>query len=196
MSATRNADQITGLAELLQDAGARRLPPVDTWNPPCCGDIGMRIRGDGTWLYQESPICRVALVKLFASVLRRDGDGSTYLVTPAEKVLVAVDDAPFLAVEMEVEGKGRDQTLILRTNVDDVVRCGHDHPLRFSRQDPSGGLKPYLLIRGRLEALLTRALYLDLVALAVTERRGGREMLGIWSGGQFFELRHDPSPAT
>ncbi len=175
-----------GLEALLKSAEGDQLPPVDKWNPPYCGDIGMRIRSDGTWMYQNSPIGRQALVKLFSRILRKDEDGRTYLVTPVEKVDVAVDDAPFLAVEMQIENQGKSQSLLFRTNVDDVVRCGHGHPLRFARQTGNDGLKPYVLIRGRLEALITRALYYDLVALA--EPEGEDDLLGIWSGGLFFPL--------
>ncbi len=115
---------ISGLEALLKEQGGKGLPPVERWNPPYCGDIGMRIRADGVWLYQNSPIGRKPLVRLFSTVLRKDADGRTYLVTPAEKVDVTVDDAPFLAVEMQVEGDGREQVLTFRTNVDDIVRCG------------------------------------------------------------------------
>jgi hypothetical protein len=158
---------------------------VEKWNPPYCGDIGMRIRADGVWLYQGSPIGRMPLVKLFASVLRRDADGRHYLVTPVEKVDVAVDDAPFLAVEMEVRGEGHDQTLIFRTNVDDAVACGPGHRMRFALEQPSGGLKPYVRVRGRLEALVARSVYYDLMELAVREHN----VPGIWSGGVFFPLK-------
>jgi len=152
----------------------------------------MAIRADGTWLYQGSPIGRMALVKLFASVLRRDSDGRHYLVTPAEKADVRVADAPFLAVEMEVRGAGRGQLLIFRTNVDDIVACGPEHPLRFEPEPVSGGLKPYLLVRGRLEALVTRALYVDLMEIAIGgDGEGGP--IGIWSGGAFFSLEPPPS---
>ena len=176
---------ISGLEALLKEqAAGRGLQPVERWNPPYCGDIGMRIRADGVWLYQGSPIGRKPLVRLFSTVLRKDGDGRTYLVTPAEKVDVQVDDAPFLAVEMEVSGTGRDQLLTFRTNVDDVVRCGPANPLRFAVEAAAGGLKPYLLVRGRLEALLTRALYYDLVELAVEEG----DQLVVWSGGMAFPL--------
>lgn len=174
------------LEDFLRQADPRGPAPVESWDPPYCGDIGMAIARDGTWLYQGSPIRRPALVKLFARVLRRDADGRTYLVTPAEKVDVAVADAPFLAVEMEASGSGRDQRLLFRTNVDDVVRCGPEHPLRFAVDDGrSGGLKPYLHVRGRLEALVARALVYDLVELA-TEGDDGR--LGLWSDGAFFAL--------
>lgn len=176
------------LQDLAVGAPERRPAPVESWNPPYCGDIGLKILRDGTWLYQGSPIGRPALVKLFAGVLRKDGDGKTYLVTPAEKVDVEVEDAPFLAVEMEVQGGGSERRLIFRTNVDDVVACGAEHPLRFAEQQPGGGLKPYVHVRGRLEALLTRALLHDLVALAVEEVGEGKRAVGIWSGGVFFPL--------
>ena len=173
-----------GLEALLRAQAGDRLPPVERWNPPYCGDIGMAIRRDGTWTYQQSPIGRKPLVKLFSRVLRRDPDGRHYLVTPAEKVDVLVEDAPFLAVEMEVGGSGREQSLTFRTNVDDVVACGPEHPLRFEEEAGSGGLKPYVLVRGRLEALVTRAVYYDLVELAVTEE----DRFGIWSRGHFFVM--------
>lgn len=180
-----SAGGLGGLEALLKAQAGDRLPPVDKWNPPYCGDIGMVIRRDGTWMYQGSPIGRKPLVRLFSRVLRRDADGSHFLVTPVEKIDIAVEDAPFLAVEMEVTGSGDAQRLVFRTNVDDVVECGPDHPLRFEVEEGSGGLKPYLLVRGRLEALVTRAVYYDLVELAVDN--GDR--LGIWSAGQFFELK-------
>lgn len=163
-------------------------PPVHLWNPPYCGDIGMRIAGDGTWFYAGSPIGRKPLVKLFASVLRKDEDGRTYLVTPAEKVLVTVEDAPFLAVEMTVTGIGAAQSLALRTNVDDTVTVGPAHPLRFGADPRTGGPKPYVTVRGRLEALFTRPLYYDLVALARIEHIEGAEQFGVWSGGVFYAM--------
>ncbi len=187
-SAKREASALSGLEAMLKDQAAGALPPVDAWNPPYCGDIGMRIRSDGVWFYQGSPIGRKPLVRLFSRVLRKDADGRHYLVTPVEKVDVTVDDAPFLAVEMEVKGAGRDQVLIFRTNVDDVVRCGRDHPLRFVAEPHSGGLKPYLLVRGRLEALVTRAVYYDLVELAVASEASSDDVLGVWSEGSFFPL--------
>lgn len=179
------AAPLAGLEAMLRAQDKDRLPPVESWNPPYCGDIGMAIAADGTWFYQGSPIGRKPLVKLFSRVLRRDPDGRHFLVTPVEKVDVTVADAPFLAVEMELRGAGAAQELIFRTNVDDVVRCGAAHPLRFAEEAGSGGLKPYLLVRGRLEALVTRALYYDLVELAVENERG---RLGVWSGGVFFTL--------
>lgn len=188
---TPPSPHITGLEALLKaqtGSGPNAGPaPVEQWNPPYCGDIGLAILRDGTWTYQKSPIGRKPLVALFARVLRKDEDGRTYLVTPAEKVDVQVADAPFLAVEMEARGEGAAQTLLFRTNVDDIVSCDEAHPLRFVLEAGSGGLKPYLRVRGRLDALVTRALYQDLVALAV-EDPNGQDRLGVWSGGCFFAL--------
>jgi uncharacterized protein len=178
-------NRIGGLEALIRAQATREPAPVEQWDPPCCGDIGLSIRADGVWLYRDSPIARPALVKLFAGVLRKDADGRHYLVTPAEKIDVAVDDAPFLAVEMEVRGAGTSQSLIFRTNIDDVVTAGPEHPLRFAVEPDNGGLKPYLLVRGRLEALVTRTLSYDLVEIAAAEEGRG---LGVWSGGAFFPM--------
>jgi hypothetical protein len=185
MSEDANTTRILGLEALLKAQQGKRLAPVEQWHPPYCGDIGLRIGADGVWLYRESPIARMSLVKLFAGVLRRDADGKHYLVTPTEMVDVVVEDAPFLAVEMEVRGRGRNQTLIFRTNVDDVVSAGPQHPLRFAIEAESQGLKPYVLVRGGLEARLTRALAYDLVELALEDAGGS---VGLCSGGSFFTL--------
>ena len=165
---------------------ARRPAPVESWNPPYCGDIGLKIRRDGTWLYRDSPIGRQAIVKLFASVLRKDADGRTYLVTPAEKVDVAIEDAHFIAVGMDVRGEGKSQQLFFHTNVGDEIACGPEHPLRFVEAQPGGGFKPYIAVRGRLEALVARTFVHDLVALAEEEPRDGAPAPGVWSGGAFF----------
>ena len=187
LDVSSGAPRIAGLEALLRSQGGQGPAPVERWNPPYCGDIGLEILRDGTWLYQKSPIGRKPLVQLFARVLRKDDDGRTYLVTPAEKVDVKVNDAPFLAVEMEVRNPGPAQLLVFRTNVDDIVSCGPDHPLRFEIEPGSGGLKPYLRVRGRLDALVTRALYQDLVALA-EPAAAHSDLLGLWSGGRFFPL--------
>jgi uncharacterized protein len=187
MPADATTNRIYGLEALLKAQGGKGPAPVDKWNPPYCGDIGMAIRADGVWFYQGSPIGRLPMVKLFASVLRKDADGKTYLVTPAEKIDVRVEDAPFMAVEMEVKGRGREQALRFRTNVDDIVEAGPGHPIRFLVEAGSEGLKPYLLVRGRLEALVTRALYYDLVELAADD--GPEGAFGLWSGGAFFPMR-------
>jgi uncharacterized protein len=163
------------------------LPPVERWNPPFCGDIDMRIAADGTWFYQRTPIGRPALVKLFASVLKREGD-KYFLVTPVEKVGIVVEDAPFLAVEMKASSGGGGRILEFRTNVDDWVAAGPGHALRFEQQPTNGGLKPYLHVRRELWAKVTRALFYDLVALGEERDVGDRTMFGVVSGGEFFAM--------
>ena len=178
---------LKALMSRAEDAG-RTPPPVDKWNPPFCGDLDIRIARDGSWHYLGTPIGRPALVKLFASVLRRDEDGRHYLVTPVEKIGITVEDAPFLAVEMAVEGGGNGQVLTLRTNLGDLVRIGPEHPLRFEKEPDSGGLKPYVLVRGRLEALFTRALMYQLADLMEDRGDSDGAQTGVWSGGRFFAV--------
>jgi uncharacterized protein len=183
-----------GLAALVQRAASETgakgdgLPPVERWNPPFCGDIDMEIRADGTWFYMGTPIGRKPLVRLFSTVLRRDEDGKSYLVTPVEKVGIRVEDAPFLAVEMHVGEKDGAPLLTFRTNVGDVVEVGPEHPLRFEIAGEDKQLKPYILVRGRLEALVTRALMYDLVALGESETVDGVEMFSVSSGGTVFPI--------
>jgi len=162
-------------------------PPVERWNPPFCGDIDMRIAADGTWFYQKTPIGRLTLVKLFASVLRREG-GKYFLVTPVEKVGIVVDDAPFLAVEMSASDGEAGRVLRFRTNVDDWIAAGPDHALRFETQSETGGLKPYLHVRRDLWAKVTRALFYDLVALGEERDVQGTRMFGVFSQGEFFAM--------
>jgi hypothetical protein len=162
-------------------------PPVELWNPPFCGDIDMRIAADGTWFYQKSPIGRLALVKLFASVLKREGD-KHFLVTPVEKVGIEVEDAPFLAVEMKASRADTGQVLEFRTNVDDWVTAGPGHALRFELQSETGGLKPYLHVRRDLWAKVTRALFYELVALGEERDVDGKPMFGVASRGEFFAM--------
>jgi len=165
----------------------RGLPPVERWNPPFCGDIDMRIAADGTWFYQNTPIGRPALVKLFASVLKRERD-KYFLVTPVEKVGIIVEDVPFLAVELKVEHDARGQVLNFRTNVEDWVAAGPGHGLRFEQQAVNGGLKPYLHVRRDLWAKVTRALFYDLVELGEERAVGGKTMFGVSSAGEFFAM--------
>jgi hypothetical protein len=172
-------------ASLAREKG-KALPPVERWNPPFCGDIDMRIAADGTWFYQKTPIGRPALVRLFASVLKREGD-KYFLVTPVEKVGISVDDAPFLAVELAVTRDPR-QVLSFRTNVDDQVEAGPGHPLRFEPEAETGGLKPYLHVRRDLWAKVTRALFYDLVELGEERNLGGKAMFGVVSQGEFFPM--------
>ncbi len=177
---------LKGLADV--GAARRRGPaPVHLWNPPFCGDIDMRIASDGVWHYQGSPIGRLPLVQLFASVLRRDGD-SYFLVTPVERVGIRVDDAPFLAVEMTTSEAAGRRTLGFRTNVEDAVSVDADHPLRFET-GAAEGLKPYVLIRDGLWALVKRALFYDLAALGEAGSWRGEPWFGVSSNGIFFPMR-------
>jgi hypothetical protein len=179
-------DAITG--SLAKAAGqSEGLPPVERWNPPFCGDLDMRIGTDGTWYYLKTPIGRPALVKLFASVLKREGD-KYFLVTPVEKCGITVDDAPFLAVELKVELSRSGRVLNFRTNVDDWVQCGRAHALRFEPEAGTGGLKPYLHVRRDLWAKVTRTLFFDLVELGEEREVAGRAMFGVTSMGEFFPM--------
>ena len=168
-------------------AARKRGPaPVHLWNPPFCGDIDMRIAGDGTWFYNGSPIGRLPLVQLFASILRRDEDRFV-LVTPVERVGIKVDDAPFLAVELILDHANNEPRLSFRTNVEDFVTVDGDHPLRFE-SGASEGLKPYVLVRGGLWALVKRALFYDLAALGGVEPWQGEDWFGVRSSGIFFPM--------
>lgn len=163
-------------------------PPVENWNPPVSGTMAMRIARDGIWWHEGTPITRTALVKLFASILRRDEDGCYYLLTPVEKWRIQVDDAPFLAVAMVISQPGCAQTLSFTTNVGDTITAGPDHPLRVEFAPVSGEPAPYLHVRGRLWALLTRAVYLELAEQAVEHPVGTTSCYGVWSQGVFFPL--------
>lgn len=183
-----------GLAALISRAAgqaggqSKGLPPVDRWNPPFCGDIDMEIRADGTWFYMGTPIGRQPLVRLFSTVLRKDDDGRTYLVTPVEKVGIRIADAPFVAVEMNRTERESEQVLTFRTNVGDVVEAGPEHQLRFVIHGENNELKPYLHVRGRLEALVSRAVMYDLVDLGETVTIDGVEMFAVRSGGAVFAV--------
>jgi len=153
-----------------------------------CGDFGLSIRRDGTWLYRGSPIGRKPLVKLFASVLRRDEAGGYWLVTPAEKGRIEVEDVPFVAVEATIIGAGCEQTVTLRTNLDEIVTVGREHPLRVEENPENGEPAPYVLVRDRLEARLARPVFYELVERGEELELDGARILGIWSGGEFFRL--------
>ena len=197
-NALQDAGSTGGLEALIARAHAdaqsgpstkeRGIPPVERWNPDFCGDLDMEIKADGTWFYMGTPIGRKQLVRLFSTVLRKDADGKTYLVTPVEKVGIRVEDAPFIAVEMQVSGEDAAQTLTFRTNVGDVVEVDAEHPLRFVIEEASGGLKPYVLIRGRLEALVTRSVMYDLVALGEEIEMDGVALFAVRSGGAIFPI--------
>jgi len=188
-SLTKAADPM-GLSALIGRAtrAGKGLPPVERWNPGFCGDIDMEIRADGTWFYLGTPIGRLALVQLFSTILRKDADGRTYLVTPVEKVGIRVADAPFIAVEMNASGEGQNQVITFRTNVGDVVEAGPGHPLRFVDEAQTGGLKPYILVRGRLEALVARAVMYELVEHGVEVEVDGRTMFAVRSKGEVYPM--------
>jgi len=168
-------------------AGRKGPPPVHLWNPPFCGDLDMEIRRDGTWFYLGTPIGRHALVKLFSSIIRKDG-ADYFLVTPVEKVGIRVVDAPFVAVDAEAAGQGRDQTLTFTTNVEDEVTAGPDHPIRVSRDPATGEPSPYIHIRANLEALIDRKTFYRLIDLGTHEDQDGASWFGLWSGGAFFPI--------
>lgn len=177
------------LADIARAVAERRLPPVEQWNPTHCGDSDMRIAADGIWYHGGTPIGRAALVQLFSTILRREQDGGFVLVTPVEKLSVAVDDAPFLAVEATSEGAGDDRQLAFRLLTDDLVIAGPDHPIRVETAK-DGTPRPYLHVRGSaerpLEALINRPVFYQLVDMAIEEQAIMGGPLGLWSGGQFF----------
>jgi hypothetical protein len=184
---SNNRTGLDGLASNARGASGKGPPPVHLWNPPFCGDLDMRIATDGTWYYLKTPIGRPALVKLFASVLKREGE-QYFLVTPVEKVGITVDDAPFMAVELNIEQGEGGRVLHVRTNVDDWVACGPGHALRFEPEPNTGGLKPYLHVRRELWAKVSRALFYDLVDMGEERDLDGVAMFGIVSGGEFFPM--------
>ncbi|MBC7137501.1 MAG: DUF1285 domain-containing protein [Defluviimonas sp.] len=176
-----------GLAVAAQRAGKKGPAPVHLWNPPFCGDLDMEIRRDGTWFYLGTPIGRPALVRLFSSILRRDGD-AYFLVTPVEKVGIRVEDAPFVAVDVEISGEGTAQDLTFTTQVGDTVTAGPEHPIRVERDADTGEPSPYVHVRANLEALIDRKTFYRLVERGVHVEQDGTSWFGLWSGGVFFRL--------
>lgn len=173
------------LAEIVQLMEGKKLPPVAQWNPTHCGDSEMRIARDGTWFHQGSPIGREAMVRLFSTILRREPDGSYVLVTPVENLSIAVEDAPFTAVEVKSDGIGQTRSLAFRLNTGEIVVADADHAIDIRGTDE--GPRPYLHVRGGLDALIGRAVYYELVNLAL-EDEGEATQPGIWSGGMFFPV--------
>jgi hypothetical protein len=172
-----------GIAAAARSARKKGPPPVHLWNPPFCGDLDMRIARDGTWFYLGTPIGRHELVKLFSSIIRKDGD-DYFLVTPVEKVGIKVDDAPFVAVDFDpVEGG-----LEFLTNVGDKAIAGSEHPIRVVRDPATGEPSPYVLIRRNLEALIDRKSFYRLVELGESQAVEGEDWFGIRSGGEFFPI--------
>jgi len=184
------AADAAGLSALISRAtrAGKGLPPVERWNPDFCGDLDMEIRADGTWFYLGTPIGRMPLVQLFSTVLRKDADGKTYLVTPVERVGIRVVDAPFVAVEVNISGEGEGRVITFRTNVGDVVEVGPDHPLRFVDEPGTGGLKPYVLVRGRLEALVARPVMYELVGHGEEITVDGTVMFAVRSRGIVYPI--------
>ncbi|MCU0126136.1 DUF1285 domain-containing protein [Pseudomonas vlassakiae] len=163
------------------------LPPVHLWNPDFCGDIDMRIARDGTWYYLGTPIGRKPMVRLFSTIIRRDGD-DYFLITPVEKVGIRVDDAPFVAVMLEVVGSGEAQVLRFTSNVEDQAEAGPQNPLRIEVDPDTQEPSPYVLMRSNLEALIHRNVFYQLVDLAVPRVIDGEEWLGVWSHGVFYPI--------
>lgn len=171
---------LTQIAQLVE---GQKLPPVDRWQPDRSGTIDIRIARDGRWYHEGTEITRPNMVRLFSTILRREPDGTHVLVTPAEKLAIIVEDAPFLAVEVKSEGEGEARTLAFRLNTGDMVMAGADHTLRFDEQD--GEPAPYLHVRGGMEARLTRAVFYELAEIAISE---GATPPGVWSAGVFFAM--------
>jgi len=176
-----------GIAQAAKTAGKKGPPPVHLWNPEFCGDLDMRIARDGTWFYLGTPIGRMPLVKLFSSIIRKDGD-DYFLVTPVEKVGIIVEDAPFVAIDFDVNGTGKDQAISFTTQVDDTATAGPDHPIRVVRDAKTGEPSPYVLIRANLEALIDRKSFYRLVDIGAHAEFEGQSWFGVWSRGVFFPI--------
>ena len=184
---SRAATSVDGLTASLSGLPRKVPPPLHLWNPPYCGEIDMRIARDGTWFHDGTPIGRPAMVKLFSSILKREGD-RFYLVTPVEKVGIRVDDAPFLALDFSAEGEGRAQRLTFYTQTDDEALAGPDNAIRVVRDPETGEPSPYVHIRAGLEALIDRKTFYRLVDLGVQENVDGTLWFGVWSSGVFFPM--------
>ena len=181
---TPSAESLATAAKSAQNGGVDKdLPPVHLWNPDFCGDIDMRIARDGSWYYEGGAIERPGLVRLFSTILKKE-DGKYFLVTPVEKVGIAVDDAPFVAVDVSWDGANEAQNLTFETNVGDRVTAGPDNPIRVVRDPQTGEPSPYVEVRAGLEAIIDRKSFYRLVDIG-THKDG---WFGLWSGGTFFEV--------
>lgn len=192
---SKQAPNPSRLAELISQHRTGDDPaaaPQWDFDPKNCGEFGIRIDRDGTWYYQDSPIRRKNLCKLFSSVLRRDDTGNFYLVTPVEQGRIEVEDAPFTAVEVIADGAGQDRTITFRTNLDHMVTADHAHPIRVAEDAVSGEPAPYVLVRDGLEALILRPQFYELVDMAEEREEDGAMVLGVWSAGAFFPLGSAP----
>ena len=182
-----NTPTAEGIASVARQLTKKGPPPVHLWDPPFCGDLDMRIARDGTWYYLGTPIGRFELVKLFSSIIRKDED-KYYLVTPAEKVGIKVDDAPFVAVDFVTIGKGSNQTLTFETQVGDKVQLNKENSLRVLIDKNSGEPKPYIHIRSGLEALIDRKSFYRLIEICSTNTNNKEEWFGLWSNKNFFPI--------
>lgn len=186
-SVTPAPDELAKSVSTAAKAGGKGPAPVHLWNPPYCGDLDIRIARNGQWFYLGSPIGRQPLVRLFASVLKKEGDRH-FLVTPVEKIGITVEDAPFVAVDFRAEGAGRGQVLVFETSVGDETVAGPDNPIRVQRDPETGEPSPYVHVRRGLEALIDRKSYYRLVEIGAVEERDGERSFGLWSAGVFFPL--------
>lgn len=182
-----NTPTAEGIASVARQLTKKGHPPVHLWDPPFCGDLDMRIARDGTWYYLGTPIGRFELVKLFSSIIRKDED-KYFLVTPAEKVGIKVDDAPFVAVDFVTNGKGSNQTLTFETHVGDKVQLNKENSLRVLIDKKSGEPKPYIHIRSGLEALIDRKSFYRLIEICSTNTNNKEEWFGLWSNKNFFPI--------
>lgn len=175
------------LAASASAAAKKGPPPVHLWDPPYCGDLDIEIRRDGTWYYLGTPIGRAGLVRLFSSILKLE-NGRYYLVTPVEKVGIRVQDAPFVATDMDIAGTGDAQALTFTTQVGDSVTAGPEHPIRVPRDENTGEPSPYVMVRAGLEALIDRKTFYRMVDIGETARHEGAAWFGVRSGGAFFPI--------
>lgn len=186
---TSSATNVNALiAAAKRNAGGDNLPPVHLWHPERCTDMDIEILRDGSWHHDGQPIVRQSLVKLFSTILRKDEDGGTYLVTPVEKVRVKIACAPFIATLLNVQGTGKTQKLFFTTNVDDVVLADKTRPIRVQTDAITQEPTPFIMVRNGLEALIGRAVFYQLVELAQVHDLGDGAQLGVWSDGVFFPL--------
>ena len=184
---SQNSDFSSILSEISKSQGANKLPPVDQWNPDFCGDMDMVIKRDGSWHYQNSPIGRQRLVKMFSTVLKKEGD-DYFLVTPVEKLGITVEDAPFLVTQMTLKQTDEGQVIIFTDNCDNTILLTQDNPLWVEQDEKTGEPSPYVMVRKNLHALIHRNVFYELVELAEERVIDGQKHLGVVSAGEFYSL--------
>lgn len=176
------------IASAKKNAGGDGLPPVDKWHPENCGEMDMVIKSDGSWWHEGSRITRAPLIKLFSTILRKDADGHTYLVTPIEKIQIKVERGHFVAIRVDVEGEGKDQRLFFTTDLGDIVEASPERPLRVETDPETLEPSPFINVRGNLEASLARPVFYELVEHAVEIDTENGKQLGVYASGTFFPL--------